>query len=171
MSTAEEPPASFPEERTVFMLADDTTPSVGQSVTLTVAVAEAGGGPVADALCMVEVMSQPGTDASVEPSLLTTGTDGSATTTLYVGSTPGEITVAADCGGIPTSLSLTVQGESPPASLPDSGDGGVFGMPSSGGTALLSGSLAVSGALLAAAGWYTGRRRRPQFVPQMKPLR
>ena len=118
----------------------------------------------------MQVFSQPGSDASINPMVVTTGADGEATTTLIVGSTPGIIEVSTQCGALPASIiTLNVAGASvpasAPASLPDTGAGSLRSLaePFDFWPVLM---LALSGALIAAAG-FLSLRRQTQLLPQL----
>ena len=174
------PPASFPGGQMVAIIAHNLDPSVGESVTLTVAVVQMNGALAVDATCIVQVHSQPGTDAAIEPTVVTTGADGEATTTLYVGSTPGPVEISAQCGDAPMGvITLSVGGVDLPASLPDAlpdaGFGNTDGSAPSFGL-LPAFLLAVAGALIAASAIVRLRREEEQplpveaFAPRMHKL-
>jgi len=168
------PPASFPDGEAVIIVADDSTPTVGDSVTITVAVVQADGTNVVGVTCLLNVSSQPGNDAWVEEIVLVTGADGEATTTLQVGSTPGTVEVTAQCGSEVGFVTVNVsaaagapdspdQGE-PPASLPDAGSGaGTLGARPVGLLPMLM--LALSGLLVAAAAFVRLRRETVVVAP------
>jgi len=161
-----EPPGSDPDQRTVVIIVDDMTPAVGDELTLTIAVTEEDGSPAAGAACVIEIVGQPGSDASVDPAGVITNEEGEGTATLHVGSAAGAIELQAQCGLVITTLTLMAEAL-PPGSLPDTGDGGILGVPGSGST-LVAVTLAAGGAVLGAAG-LAARRRREQFVPRMRP--
>ena len=140
---------------------------------LTIVVVQSTGALAVNETCIVQVHSQPGGDASVNPMVVTTGADGEATATLFVGSTPGAIEVSAQCGDAPTAvITLTVGGASVPpsgpASLPDAGTGSFGGLNDPFGLWPIL-MLAISGALIAAAG-FLSLRREPQLQPQALPV-
>ncbi|MCI0890069.1 MAG: hypothetical protein J4O04_04610, partial [Chloroflexi bacterium] len=172
------PPASFPGGQMVAIIAHNLDPSVGESVTLTVAVVQANGALAVDATCIVQVHSQPGTDAAIEPTVVTTGADGEATTTLYVGSTPGSVEISAQCGDAPMGvITLNVGGVNLPASLPDAlPDAGFGSTNTNAGTFgfLPALFLAASGMLVAASAVVRLRRERlvpaVAFAPRMQKL-
>lgn len=142
---------------------------------LTVTVIETTGAVAVDTTCIVQVYSQPGTDAGVDPMVVTTGADGEASTTLHAGSTPGAVQVIVQCGDLdPVVVTVQVAGVSGPASLPDAGVGTGAGMSDTGALLLPVWLLAVSGALLVATAVVRLRRDRhlhvEAFVPRMKPL-
>ncbi|MCH7699990.1 MAG: DUF11 domain-containing protein [Chloroflexi bacterium] len=167
------PPASFPHEALVVVIAQNLNPSVGDDVKLMVAVVETASAIAVDTTCIVQVQSQPGTDAGVDPMIITTGADGEASTTLHVGSTPGAVQVSAQCGDLdPVVITLEVAGVSGPASLPDAGVG--VGDQSGMNGLLPATLLAASGMLLVASAFVRLRRDRrlhvEAFVPRMKPV-
>jgi predicted RNA-binding protein with TRAM domain len=144
------PPASFPDSQLVAIVVDDLYPSVGESVELTIAVIESNGAHAVDVACLVQVSSQPGTDASINPTVLVTGEDGEANSTLYVGTTPGTVEVAVNCGDAETGVISIQVGGGAPASLPDAGVGD-SSLPVGSVGLLPTLLLAASGLLVAAA--------------------
>ena len=147
-------------------------------MTLTIAVVQTNGALAVDATCIVQVHSQPGTDAAIEPTVVTTGPDGEATTTLYVGSTPGSVEISAQCGDAPMGvITLNVGGVNLPASLPDAlPDAGFGSTNTNAGTFgfLPALFLAASGMLVAASAVVRLRRERlvpaVAFAPRMQKL-
>ena len=148
-------------------MADDLSPEAGDNVKLTLAVVQPDGAKAVDETCIVQVFSQPGRDAAVEPLVILTGPDGEAMTTLFVGSTPGAVEVSAQCGNASATvvLTLNVRDTSAPASLLDDGAELDDGAGSVGGLAEAFGSwslilVASSGALtmaLVVSGWFVWR--------------
>ena len=127
-ATAAAPQASLPEESFVTILADDLSPEAGDDVGLTIAIVQSNGAMAVREICIVQVFSQPGRDAAVEPLVILTGTDSVATTTLFVGSTPGAVEVSGQCGKTaPAVITLNVGDTPAPASLPDDDGGSVSG--------------------------------------------
>ena len=118
----------------------------------------------------MQVLSQPGNDATVEPMVVTTGADGEATSTVFVGSIPGAVQVSAQCGDAPTAvITLDVSGQSTaPASLPDAGTGDLAGAADPFGLWPIL-MLALAGALIAAAGSIR-LRDQPQLLTQVASL-
>ena len=95
---------------------------------LTIAIVQSNGALAVKETCIVQVFSQPGRDAAVEPLVILTGTDSVATTTLFVGSTPGAVEVSGQCGKTaPAVITLNVGDTPAPASLPDDDGGSVSG--------------------------------------------
>ena len=160
-----------PPPGAVTVAASDPTPTVGATVTVSVTVVDANGDPVGDADCTFSVVSQPGTDASVDGAPVTTDSAGNASTSLNVGSTAGTIEVQADCGGITASVSVVAgtstgasdggggEAAAPPASLPDTGSGGVVDEGRS-LRGIFVALLAGFGVMLAGTGIFVGRRGR-----------
>jgi hypothetical protein len=148
--------AQYPEQDLSLVLgAGDTTPQVGQTVTLTATVLDAGGAPAAGVSCTFSIADQPGSDASVAVGPYTTASDGTVSTDLDAGSTPGTVVVAADCEGLSAQVSLTVGASGgqpgaaqPPASLPDTG----LGTSGDSGVNWLLWTLIGAGALIGASG-------------------
>ena len=166
----------IPPPGAVTVAASDSTPTVGETVTVSVTVVDANGDPVGDADCTFSIASQPGTDDSVDGAPVTTDSAGNASTSLNVGSTAGTIEVQADCGGITASVSVVAGTSSggggeaapppaslpdaaPPASLPDTGSGGVVDDGQS-MRAIVIALLAGFGVMLAGAGILVGRLGR-----------
>ena len=160
-----------PPPGAVTVAASDSTPTVGATVTVSVTVVDANGDPVGDADCTFSVVSQPGTDASVDDAPVTTDSAGNASISLNVGSTAGTIEVEADCGGITASVSVVAgtasasasdgEGEAaaPPASLPDTGSGSVVDEGQS-LRGIFVALLAGFGVMLAGTGIFVGRLGR-----------
>jgi hypothetical protein len=134
-------------------------------------VQDANGDPLAGVTCGLEITQQPGTTTTLDDTQATTGETGSATATLNVGETDGTIKVEATCNGVTGTLTLAAEAAAaPPASLPDTGAGGIFGLPGgSGGSAAVL--LGASGAMLLAAGAQMQRQRRrgESYIPRMRP--
>jgi uncharacterized repeat protein (TIGR01451 family) len=166
-----DPPASLPDAETVDISVDNPNPSAGENVTLTLAVTDGEGYALAGVHCALEIASQPGDDASLDVTSVTTEATGLANADLYVGSTNGDIEVEATCDDVSGAITVTVQGGEPPASLPDSGSGGLFAA-GTGATALAI-PLAAGGAALIAAGIGAARlrKREEEYIPRMRPLK
>lgn len=122
-ASAQYPPATG----SVVLGAGDTTPVLGDEVTVTATVLDENGDPQAGVACTFSIAQQPGSDASVDPGPFTSSASGDVSTTLNVGSTAGTVAVEATCGELSASVSvLASAGEAPalpPASLPDTGAG------------------------------------------------
>ena len=109
-------------------MANDLSPEAGDNVKLAIAIVQSNGAMAVKETCIVQVFSQPGRDAAVEPLVILTGTDSVATTTLFVGSTPGAVEVSAQCGKTAAAVITLNVGDTPaPASLPDDDGGSVGG--------------------------------------------
>ena len=112
---------------------DDTTPGVGEEVTVTATVADEAGVPAAGVDCTFSIGDQPGDDATVDPGPETTDAAGDVTTRVDTGSTTGTIVVDVSCGDLSAQVSVEVSAEgagegpaapaAPPASLPSTGGG------------------------------------------------
>lgn len=130
----------------------DPLPDTETTVIVTVTAADRAGNPLEGVTGHVEIASQPGDDARVEPGAFVTGPDGRAEVVLYTGDTPGTIVLAGPCDR--TQLSLGVQVGSPPGP-PATGSGPAA--PSEGIPAL---ALAGAALLLSGAGLGLARRRK-----------
>ena len=99
----------------VTVTPSDPTPDVGDTVTLTIAVVDEDGNPVANQACVAQVTSQPGTGASVVNPNVQTDASGNATVQVNVGDTAGAVTVTVTCGELSGSAVLSVgQAPAPP---------------------------------------------------------
>lgn len=110
--------------------ASQTTATAGQSVTVTATLLDVNGTRLASHSCTLNILSQPGTDASVTPANANTDASGVVTATVNVGTTPGTITVRVTCGSVIGSVSVvagaSVRPSLPPRSaveLPNTGSG------------------------------------------------
>jgi hypothetical protein len=93
--------AAYPQPTgSATLSGSSTTASVGGSTTLTLAVVDSAGSPVAGKSCELYISSQPGTDASVTQDSTETDASGVISGTLYVGTTPGTVEVTANCGNL-----------------------------------------------------------------------
>lgn len=115
-ASAQYPP---PAGSTVAMAAENLAPVVGGSVSVAATVVDPAGSPVEGAQCTFAIVSQPGSDASVDAGPVTTNADGVATSALNVGSTEGTIVVEASCGDVSSQISVVAGAAAPPASLPE----------------------------------------------------
>ena len=144
----------------VTIAASDGSVVLGAFVTVSVTVVDDNGDPLADTECSFSIVSQPGDDALVGQAPVLTDGAGNASTTLNVGSTPGEIEIEADCGGTTASVSVVAEAgdepAAPPASLPDTGNGGYVDAIGSMKVALIA-LLAGLGAAFVGASMLTGR--------------
>ncbi len=110
---------------------------------MTVTVLNENGDRVAGVECTFSIHTQSGSDASVDPSLVTTDDEGKAATTLTVGSTVGTVELRAVCDGI----SQVVRVEVMPTTLPSTGTASN----SSGGGSVVAWLVAVLAGASAAA--------------------
>jgi hypothetical protein len=136
-----------PPTGSVTLSVSTATPTVGESVVLSVQIVNPTGTPVAGASCSFAITKQPGTDAYVVAGPVTTDAAGMAETTLTVGSMPGPIDVQAQCGDL-SALTSVVAGAAQAVALPATGEGS---MASSGGSFPWLAVLAF-GVVLALAG-------------------
>jgi hypothetical protein len=119
-----------PPTGSVTLSVSTATPTVGESVVLSVQIVNPTGTPVAGASCSFAITEQPGTDAYVVAGPVTTDVAGMAETTLTVGSTPGAIDVLAQCGDL-SAVTSVIAGGAQAVALPATGEGS---MASSGGS-------------------------------------
>jgi len=161
-----EPTAEAPEAQSIELNVSNAAPAAGDFVVVSVTVLDEGGNPVTGTECTFSIRSQPGTDAAVNASPVTTDGNGVATAVVDVGSTAGTVAVQANCGNVEAAINVVAgaaEGPAePPASLPDTGSGGYLSDNDAGpAQALLFSLLASLGVTLAGAGMITvGRGRR-----------
>jgi hypothetical protein len=138
-----------PPDGAVSVSPSDPIPELGSNTTLTVAVVDSAGAPIAGAVCTAEITSQPGSTASVVDPAVTTGADGIAKIDVAVGDSPGAVVVGITCGDLEASIVLSAGATPGP---PDAGSGGLLFDDESGSfsTYLIGGSLliVVAGALV-----------------------
>jgi hypothetical protein len=141
-----------------------TTAGLGQTVTVTATLRDVNGAVLASHSCVLSVVSQPGTDASVAPSSANTDANGSVTAPVNVGTTPGTIVVRVTCGSVTSTVGVVagaaVTSGQPPASsveLPNTGSGAMAGSGESDTTMLLG-----SAVLMLVLGSIALRSRRPR---------
>ena len=131
----------------------DATVPPGGSTTITATFPGAVGVD-----CTWSIVSQPGTDASLQQATGTTDADGVVTNTLNVGSETGIVSVQVDCGGVTQVLDVEVA----PSGITDTGisgpiDGSGF---SAGLWAIIGSLLAATAVATAAFGWKAARITR-----------
>ncbi len=130
-----------PPDGAVTLSPADPIPDLGSTTVLTIAVLDSSGGAVADAVCTVEITSQPGTTASIGATTVTTDANGVATLEVAVGDSAGQVVVGITCGDLEASIVLSA-GIAPGA--PDTGSGQFIGDDSrSSSMYLLGGTLLV----------------------------
>lgn len=93
--------------------ASDMTPSTGDSITCTCEVLDTAGSPVAGEVCTFDIVSQPGTDASLSSITAITNAQGIGTVTLYTGTSAGPIVVTSEARGVESQVTITA-GAAPP---------------------------------------------------------
>lgn len=138
-----------PPTGNVTLTSSITAPGLGGTTTVSALVRDVMGAAVGGLACTFNIVSQPGTDASVYSGPVYTDTTGMATTTLQVGSTPGPIIVGSSCGELSAQVSVvagTAEVQLPATGMgPADGDGsGLVGL-----WVLLGASVAALGVLLA----------------------
>ena len=86
-------------------------PPTGSSTTLTCAVVDPAGNPVANEPCSFTIITQSGTDASLGDKTVTklTNAQGIATASLATGSAPGPIVVSMSARGVSSQVTVNVQ--------------------------------------------------------------
>ena len=138
-----------PPTGNVTLTSSITAPGVGGTTTISAQVRDVMGAAVGGLSCTFQIVSQPGTDASVYAGPVFTDVLGMATTTLQVGSTPGPIIVGSSCGEL--SAQVSVVAGTAQVQLPATGEGPTDGGGSSpvGLWVLLGASMAALGVLLA----------------------
>ena len=112
-----------PPTGNLTLRATTTTPPVGGVLGISATARDPTGAPVAGIACTFEIISQPGTDASVDPGPFATDANGVATTNLQVGSTTGNILVGANCGDLTSQVLVAAGGGAPAPRLPATGQG------------------------------------------------
>lgn len=106
----------------------NSTPAAGTSIAVSARVVAPTGAVVPGVACTFQVVSQPGSDATVNPGPVTTDTSGVATSDLNVGTTPGAIVVGVQCGELSSQVIVSVAGAAQGAViLPSTGTGPVGG--------------------------------------------
>jgi hypothetical protein len=142
----------------------ETTPAVGESTDVCCTVLDENADPIEGATCTFIIVSQPGTDATLDTTTGVTDVQGKACAVLSAGSTPGEITVEVESGGITSQIQATVGEEEAPEEeiviAPPPTGGGPGGGDNWGGW-LTGISSVLAAAALALLAWrvYTGRSR------------
>lgn len=100
-----------------------TSPPTGSVLSITATASDPTGTPIAGLACTFEIVSQPGTDAYVDPGPVNTDANGVATTSLDVGSTSGTILVGSTCGEFSALVSVVAGAEAEAVQLPSTGTG------------------------------------------------
>lgn len=138
-----------PPTGNVTLTSSVTAPRVGGATTVTAQVRDVQGAAVGGLACSFQIISQPGTDASVATGPVYTDATGAATAALQVGSTAGPVIVGCSCGELTAQVSVVAG--SATVQLPATGTGPVesdgSGLP--GLWILLGASLAAAGLLVA----------------------
>ena len=111
-----------PPTGNLTLRAETTTPPLGGVLGISATARDQRGAAVAGVACTFAIISQPGTDAGVEPGPFVTDASGVANTTLRVGSTPGNIVVGANCGDLTSQVLVAAGGAAAPG-LPATGQG------------------------------------------------
>lgn len=132
-----------------------TSPTTGSVLSVTATASDPTGTPIAGLACTFEIVSQPGTDASVDPGPVNTDANGIATTSLDVGSTTGTIVVGSTCGEFSALVSVVAGAEAEAVELPSTGTG----LDSNGGWSPTTLALILAVAAVAGVGAaWTARR-------------
>lgn len=146
-----------PSDGTVSLATNDTTPAVGDQVTITAVVQDENGVALDGVECALSVAEQPGSGAELGDATVVTDADGQATTTLNTGDAGGNIVVEAVCGDLSAQVTIAAGAAAPPASLPDTGGGGT---PDGGGGWMLSALVAAAAVAVICATTLAWRRMR-----------
>jgi hypothetical protein len=104
-----------PPTGNIIMGASNATPTAGTSVSVSATVVNHTGTAMPDLSCTFQVLSQPGTDATVDAGPKTTDANGVATSTLNVGSTAGTIVVGVTCGELESQVAVVAGAAVAPA--------------------------------------------------------
>ncbi len=107
-----------PPVGSVALAAGDSTPVVGEDVSVTATIEDENGDPAAEVECTFSIGQQPGSDADVDAGPFTTGANGQVSSSLHTGSAPGTIVVVAECGGLSAQVSVVASAAAPPPSVP-----------------------------------------------------
>jgi hypothetical protein len=141
-----------PPTGSVSMTLSNIAPATGATVSISATVLNQAGVAQSGLECTFQVLSQPGTGATVDATPKLTDASGIATTSLNVGTTPGAILVGATCGQLTSQVEVEVTAAAAPASdnLPSTGTGPVDTTPSGLLLTLLAGGLllVVSGSAM-----------------------
>ena len=150
--------AQYPEGTgNVVLTAGDTTPTVGDTVPISLTIEDEDGVALANVECVFRIAGQPADSASVETGPVTTDANGNASTTLHTGGAAGTIVVEAVCGDLTAQVSVVAGAggaAAPPASLPDTGTGA-----GTQGVDWAFWALIAAGAALSLSGFALARRR------------
>ncbi|MDP2947937.1 MAG: hypothetical protein Q8P22_00150 [Chloroflexota bacterium] len=164
-----------PPVGSVTTTASNTSPATGASVTVTCTVLDTQGNPVANEPCTFTIVSQPGTDATLDGATTvtkTTNAQGKATAVLSAGSAPGQIVVSTGARGIASQVTVSTQAAAPapaatlpPGAVPGAAPPTGGGSPGDGGQPLglwIVVALAGTAAALASLVVARGVARRPK---------
>jgi len=164
-----------PPVGSVTTTASNTSPATGASVIVTCTVLDTQGNPVANEPCTFTIVSQPGTDATLEGATTvtkTTNAQGKATAVLSAGSAPGQIVVSTSARSITSQVTVSAQAAAPaptatlpPGAVPGAAPPTGGGPPEGGGQPLglwIAVALAGTAAGLASLVVARGVARRPK---------
>ncbi len=164
-----------PPVGSVTTTSSNTSPTTGTSVTVTCTVLDTQGNAVANEPCTFTIVSQPGTDATLEGGTTvtkTTNAQGKATAALSAGSAPGQIVVSTNARSITSQVTVSAQAATPtpaatlaPGAVPGGAPPTGGGPPGGGGQPLglwIVVALAGTAAALASLAVARGVARRPK---------
>ncbi len=92
----------------VVLTASEMSPQPGDRVLVTATVKDPAGRPAAGIRCSFRILSQPGSDASVDAVAPFSTDSGTASANLAAGSTSGAVVVEATCAANSSRISLKV---------------------------------------------------------------
>ena len=144
-----------PPTGNLVLESSSTSPPTGSVLSITATASDPQGTPIAGLACTFKIVSQPGTDASVDPGPYTSDATGTATTALDVGSTAGTIVVGSTCGEFSALVSVVAGAETAAVQLPATGTG----LDSNGGWGLSTLALILATAAVAGVGAAWAARR------------
>ncbi len=108
-----------PPTGSATMTLSGTSPTVGSTISVSTTVVNQSGIPRSNLACTFEILSQPGTDASIDTTPVRTDLQGTATASLMVGSTPGALVVGATCGEVTSQVEVEVTGTAAAPAAPE----------------------------------------------------
>lgn len=116
----------------VSLEVSSSTATAGSSVAVSAKVIAPNGTAVSGISCTFAVVSQPGSDAAVNPGPFTSDANGVVTSSLAVGTTPGSIIVGVQCGELSSRVSVVVSGAAQGTGTGTGADAGAVFLPSTG---------------------------------------
>jgi hypothetical protein len=144
-----------PPTGNLVLEASSTSPATGSVVTVNARATDPQGAPIAGVACTFEIVSQPGTDASIDQGPFYSDVNGIASTALTVGDVAGTIVVDSRCGDLSARVSVVAGAQAEASQLPSTGTG----LDSTGGWGPSALALILGVAMIAGLGaaWTTRR--------------